>query len=94
LRAWLIWRFKINYFPRGKTYRECLAVSDSTIMLSKREVRSLFPESEIVTKIRPSSQVTEARTRKKEQVKNLLESNAALKNLLKQAQNVYEQLIA
>jgi 2-polyprenyl-3-methyl-5-hydroxy-6-metoxy-1,4-benzoquinol methylase len=49
LRAWLIWRFKINYFPRGETYRDCLTVSDSTIMLSKREVRSLFPESEIVT---------------------------------------------
>jgi hypothetical protein len=49
VRAWMIWHFKINYFPRAETYRDCLGVSDSTIMLSKRQVCALFPEAEIVT---------------------------------------------
>lgn len=48
-RAWLIHRFRINYFPAAPTYRECLAVSDSTILLTYRDVQRLFPSSVIRT---------------------------------------------
>ena len=47
-RAFLIYKFKINYFPTKSTYTECLKVSDSTIMLSYREFKSLFTEAEII----------------------------------------------
>lgn len=49
LRAFLIYTFTINYFPKGKTYRDCLAVSDSTILLTHRNMRDLFPGATIVT---------------------------------------------
>lgn len=49
LRAFLIYTFNINYFPRGKTCRDCLAVSDSTILLTRRKVGALFPGAVIVT---------------------------------------------
>ncbi len=48
-RAWLIHRFRINYFPAAPTFRECLAVSDSTILLTHRDVQRLFPSSVIRT---------------------------------------------
>lgn len=47
-RAFLIRNFSINYFPKATTYRECLDVSDSTILLSKKELKCLFPESTIM----------------------------------------------
>lgn len=47
LRAFFIYKFNVNYFPAKSTYTECLKVSDSTIMLSYREFKSLFPEAEI-----------------------------------------------
>ena len=49
LRAFLIFNFTINYFPKGKTYRDCLAVSDSTILLTRRNMCALFPGAIIVT---------------------------------------------
>lgn len=49
LRALLIRHFKINYFPAGKSFKECLLVSDSTIMLTYREFKKLFPEAVITT---------------------------------------------
>lgn len=48
VRAWMIWNFSINYFPRGRTYRDCLAVSDSTILLSKKKLKRLFPQAQII----------------------------------------------
>jgi ubiquinone/menaquinone biosynthesis C-methylase UbiE len=47
IRALMIWKLRINYFPTKPTYRECLLQSDSTIMLTKREFQSLFPSAEI-----------------------------------------------
>lgn len=49
VRAFLIWHFKINYFPRGDSYQDCLTVSDSTLMLSKRKFARLFPSAIIQT---------------------------------------------
>jgi 2-polyprenyl-3-methyl-5-hydroxy-6-metoxy-1,4-benzoquinol methylase len=49
VRAWLIWHFDINYFPRGKSYNDCLSVSDSTLMLSRKEFARLFPDSILQT---------------------------------------------
>jgi hypothetical protein len=48
LRAWLIWHFRINYFPRGHNYQDCLHVSDSTILLYKKQIQRLFPEADIM----------------------------------------------
>lgn len=45
VRAWLIWHFNINYFPKGESYKDCLTVSDSTLMLSRSEFGRLFPGS-------------------------------------------------
>jgi len=47
LRAFLIMWFNINYFPKAKTYQEALQVSKSTLMLTKKEFRKLFPDAEI-----------------------------------------------
>jgi hypothetical protein len=47
-RALLIWKFNISYFPRMPTYRECLVQSDSTIMLTYRQFRRIFPEATII----------------------------------------------
>jgi len=47
LRALLIMRFNINYFPRAETYAEALAVSRSTIMFTKKRFSKLFPGAEI-----------------------------------------------
>lgn len=49
LRAWMIWNFRIKYFPRAETLEGCKTVSDSTIMLSAREMKALFPEAELKT---------------------------------------------
>ncbi len=49
VRAFLIYHFTINYFPKAPSYRECLAVSDSTILLTRRKFQALFPDSLIVT---------------------------------------------
>jgi 2-polyprenyl-3-methyl-5-hydroxy-6-metoxy-1,4-benzoquinol methylase len=49
VRAWLIWHFNINYFPKGTNYEECLSVSDSTLMLSRTEFARLFPDSVLRT---------------------------------------------
>lgn len=49
LRAILIMIFNINYFPKSKSYKEALKVSRSTIMLTKKEFRALFPEGELYT---------------------------------------------
>ena len=47
LRARLIHRFDINYFPSRPTIAECLEVSDSTILLSRREFERLFPDAQL-----------------------------------------------
>ena len=47
LRAYLIMKFNINYFPKADTYAEALNVSRSTIMLTKKQFKALFPEAEI-----------------------------------------------
>jgi len=39
--------FDINYFPKASSYQEALQVSRSTLMLTKKEFRNLFPEAEI-----------------------------------------------
>ncbi len=49
IRALLIMVFNINYFPKAKTYSQAVTVSKSTIMLTKKQFRSLFPEGEIYT---------------------------------------------
>jgi SAM-dependent methyltransferase len=49
VRAWLIYHFTINYFPSAPTYRECLTVSDCTILLTHKNIRDLFPTSTIIT---------------------------------------------
>lgn len=47
IRALLIMAFHINYFPKKKTYREALAVSKSTLMLTRKQFHALFPDAEI-----------------------------------------------
>ena len=47
LRAWLIKWFRIPYFPSKPTYRECLEVSYSTMMVGMRRFRAMFPDAEI-----------------------------------------------
>ncbi len=47
LRALLIMRFNINYFPKKSTYKEALVVSRSTLMFTKKRFRQLFPDAEI-----------------------------------------------
>ena len=49
LRAYLIMWFNINYFPKAKTYKEAVAVSRTTLMLTKAGFKKLFPEAEIQT---------------------------------------------
>lgn len=49
VRAAAIRVFNINYFPKRDTFKECIAVSHSTILLSKGGVRGLFPEARIRT---------------------------------------------
>jgi hypothetical protein len=49
LRAVLIMNFNINYFPKEKDYRKAVAVSKTTIMLSKKRFCKLFPEANIIT---------------------------------------------
>jgi hypothetical protein len=46
-RAWLIWNFKINYFPAAENYEDCKQVSDSTILLTRRDLQDLFPDARI-----------------------------------------------
>jgi hypothetical protein len=47
LRALLIMRFNINYFPKAATYPDALKVSRSTMMFTKSSFRKLFPDAEI-----------------------------------------------
>ncbi|MCW3088213.1 MAG: methyltransferase type 11 [Sediminibacterium sp.] len=47
LRAVLIMAFNINYFPKAATYSEAVTVSKSTIMMTEKEFKALFPEAEI-----------------------------------------------
>lgn len=49
VRAFLIFHGHIHYFPKAPTYRECLAVSDSTILLTRADMCRLFPEARIMT---------------------------------------------
>lgn len=49
LRAHLIMRFDINYFPRASNYDDALKVSKSTLMFTKNRFRKLFPDAEITT---------------------------------------------
>ncbi len=47
-RAWLIFNYKINYFPRAKNYEDCLRVADSTILLSLTNFKELFLGGQII----------------------------------------------
>lgn len=47
-RALLIQHFTINYFPTRPTFKECMEVSDSTILLARGEFQRLFPEASIM----------------------------------------------
>lgn len=47
VRAILIRNFSINYFPKKETLRECVEVSKSTLMLTKRKFQRLFPDATI-----------------------------------------------
>lgn len=47
IRALLIMTFNINYFPKAKTYKEALVVSNSTLMFTKKRFQQLFPDAEI-----------------------------------------------
>jgi hypothetical protein len=47
LRALLIMKFNINYFPKAATYKEAVTVSRSTLMFTKKEFQKLFPGAEI-----------------------------------------------
>ena len=47
VRAILIRHFRINYFPAGRTYMECLRVSHSTLMLTAGRFHRLFPGSRL-----------------------------------------------
>jgi len=47
IRAFLIMWFDINYFPKASSYQDALQVSRSTLMLTKKEFRNLFPDAEI-----------------------------------------------
>jgi hypothetical protein len=49
LRAALIYSFNIHYFPRKSTYRGCLEVADSTLLLTYGRFRALFPGATIHT---------------------------------------------
>lgn len=46
-RAVLIRHFRINYFPAGQTYAECRRVSRTTLMLTERQMRELFPGAQM-----------------------------------------------
>lgn len=48
LRARLIMRLNINYFPKSDTYEKALAVSKGTMMLTKSAFRKLFPDAEMI----------------------------------------------
>jgi hypothetical protein len=48
VRAVMIRHLDINYFPSRPTYRECLEVSRSTLMLGRRRFQSVFPEARIL----------------------------------------------
>lgn len=50
-RAWLIYHGNINYFPGAETYEDCKKVSDSTILLKKKELSRLFPGASIETEL-------------------------------------------
>lgn len=47
IRAWMIWKLRIKYFPRAETFEGCKNVSDSTIMLTRRDLKDLFPEATV-----------------------------------------------
>jgi len=47
VRALLIMTFHINYFPKAANYRDAVEVSKSTIMITKKQFRKLFPDAEI-----------------------------------------------
>ena len=47
IRALLIMTFNINYFPKAKTYKEAIKVSQSTLMFRHKRFKQLFPEAEI-----------------------------------------------
>lgn len=47
LRALLIMKFNINYFPKAATYKEAVEVSKSTLMFTKKQFHKLFPGAEI-----------------------------------------------
>ncbi|MDP3392440.1 methyltransferase domain-containing protein [Sediminibacterium sp.] len=49
IRAFLIMRFNINYFPKKSTYQEALAVSHSTLMFTRSRFQQLFPEATLHT---------------------------------------------
>ena len=49
IRAFLIMRFNINYFPKKSTYQEALAVSHSTLMFTRSRFLQLFPEATLHT---------------------------------------------
>lgn len=50
IRGGLIFVFgNITYFPRKETYKECVSVSKSTRMLTKRKLKALFPKAKIIT---------------------------------------------
>ena len=47
VRALLIMTFHINYFPKTTHYRDAVTVSKTTIMMTKKRFRKLFPDAEI-----------------------------------------------
>jgi hypothetical protein len=47
VRALLIMTFNINYFPKAANYLDAVEVSKSTIMITKKRFRKLFPDAEI-----------------------------------------------
>lgn len=47
LRALLIMKFNINYFPKAATYKEAVQVSKSTLMFTKKKFHKLFPGADI-----------------------------------------------
>ncbi len=49
VRAMAIRTGKIHYFPAKATFRECLEVSDSTILVTRKAFKGLFPGARIHT---------------------------------------------
>ena len=47
LGEYLIMVFKINYFPKAKSYQEAIKVSNDTLMLTRSGFQKLFPEAAI-----------------------------------------------